>query len=38
MVLGLPEAALGTLYHVLYPGYFIESTAIAAVFKVYEID
>ena len=38
MLIGLLEAALGTLQSVFYPGVSIFLIAIAAIFKVYEID
>ena len=38
MLIGLLEAALGTLQNVFYPGAAILLIAIAAIFKVYEID
>ena len=38
MLIGLLEAALGTLQSVFYPGVSIFLIVIAAIFKVYEID
>jgi hypothetical protein len=38
MLIGLLEAALGTLHTVFYPGASILLITIAAIFKVYEID
>ena len=37
-MIGLLEAALGTLHTVFYPGASTLLIAIAAIFKVYEID
>ena len=38
MTIGLLETALGTLHTVFYPGASTLLIAIAAIFKVYEID